>query len=164
MLLRRFTDFVLRGRYHAMGTAFALSLIPLGASISILIAALVTLRKGAFEGTWVLAATLAPYLLGYALSSEQSQIVLIATVSVVVINILTWLLAVILRHYPHWGFVIEAAVFVGIVLICIIHLVFPEVQDWWMTQLTAYLNKTTAMLGSLGTDDTDTAEQMHVLA
>lgn len=164
MLLRRFTDFVLQRRAYAMGTAFVLSIVPLGASISILIAALVTLRKGAFEGTWVLAAALAPFLLGYVLSSEQSQVVLVATVTVLVVNILTWLLAVILRQYPRWSVVLETAAFIGIVLICMIHWMFPAVQDWWMVQLTAYLNKTTAMLGSLAANDTGTTEQVRVLA
>ncbi len=149
MLLRRFTDFVLRSRLHAMGAAFALSLVPLfGASIGILIAAFVTLRKGAFEGTLVLCAVMAPYLLSYALSDSesQSQLLLVATATVIAINILTWLLAVVLRRYSNWSVVIEVSVLTGIVLIGIIHLVFPEVQAWWSTQLTAYFNKTASML------------------
>src|SRR5438445_7459400 len=113
MLLRRFTDFVLRSRLHAMGAAFALSLVPLfGASIGILIAAFVTLRKGAFEGTLVLCAVMAPYLLSYAMSESesQSQLLLIATATVIAINILTWLLAVVLRRYSNWNIVIEVSV------------------------------------------------------
>lgn len=154
----------MKRRSHAMGAAFVLSLLPLGASISILITALVTLRKGAFEGSWVLVATLAPYLLGYAVTPAISQIVLAATITVVVIDILTWLLAVILRERPQWGLVIEIAAFIGLVLIVLIHGIFPELQNWWVAQLTAYLNKTATLLGSLATNDVGTADEMRVLA
>lgn len=164
MLLRRFTDFVLRSRLHAMGAAFALSLVPLfGASIGILVAAFVTLRKGALDGTFVLCATIVPYLLNYMLSSEsmQSQAVMIATVTIIAINILTWLLALILRRYSNWSLVIEVSMLTGIVLICLIHLVFPEIQIWWTKQLTAYFNKTASMLEQFKPEGAASSEEMQ---
>lgn len=164
MLLRRFTDFVLQSRLHAMGAAFALSLVPLfGASIGILIAAFVTLRKGAFEGTLVLCAVLVPYLLSYALSpaSTQPQMLMIATLTIIAINILTWLLALILRRYGNWNLVIEVSILAGLVLICVIHLVYPEVQNWWGARLTAYLNKTTSVLEQFAPESGQTQEAMQ---
>jgi len=164
MLLRRFTDFVLQSRLHAMGMAFALSLVPLfGASLGILVAGLVTLRKGAFEGTLVLCATIAPYLLSYALSSApaQPQMMMIATATIVAINIVTWLLALVLRRYGNWSLVIEVAILTGIVLICAIHLVFPDVQDWWGSQLSAYLKKTASLLQQLAPEGVADEEQIE---
>lgn len=164
MLLRRFTDFVLQNRLHAMGVAFAFSLMPLlGASLGILVATLVTLRKGAFEGTLVLGATIAPFLLSYALSSpsSQSQMMMIATVTIVAINIVTWLLALVLRRYGNWSFVIEVAILTGVVLISVIHLVFPDIQDWWSLQLAAYLKKTAPLFQQLAPEGAPSEEMME---
>lgn len=164
MLLRRFSDFVLKSRLHAMGAAFVLSLVPLfGASIGILVAAFITLRKGALEGTFVLCATIAPYLLGYALApaSTQSQLMIIATAAMISINVLTWLLALVLRRYSYWNAVIEVSIIVGILFICAIHMMFPEAQNWWGSQLTAYLNKTTSVLEQLSSEGVGTQEEMQ---
>jgi hypothetical protein len=164
MLLRRFTDFILRSRLHAMGTAFVLSLVPLfGASIGILIAAFVTLRKGALEGTFVLCAAITPYLINYALSpaSTQPQMIMIATETIIAINILTWVLALVLRKFGNWNLVIEVSILAGIVLICVIHLIFPELQTWWGTQLTTYFNKTTSMIEQLSPEGAATQEEMQ---
>ena len=65
MFLRRFTDFVLQNRLQAMATAFITAFIPVIGSISILIAALVTLRKGAYEGALVAVAATLPYIISY---------------------------------------------------------------------------------------------------
>ena len=164
MLLRRFTDFVLRSPLHAMGAAFALSLVPLfGASIGILIAAFVTLRKGAYEGTLVLCATIVPYLLSYMLSSEstQPQVMLIATVTIIALNILTWLLALVLRRYGNWNLVIEVSMLTGIALICVIYLFFPEIQSWWIKQLMAYFTKTASILEQLGPEGAASQEEIQ---
>ncbi len=164
MLLRRFTDFVLRSRVHAMGVAFVLSLIPLfGASLGILVAAFVTLLRGAFEGTLVLCATVAPFILSYALSFDatQSQMMMVATATIVAINVLTWLLALVLRCYSSWSRVVGVSVLVGILLVCIIHLMFPGVQDWSGAQLTAYMNKTATMLQQLAPTDVSARQDVQ---
>ncbi|HSW69225.1 MAG TPA: hypothetical protein VLI69_03565 [Gammaproteobacteria bacterium] len=164
MLLRRFTDFVLRGRLQAIGAAFVLSLVPLfGASMGVLVAAFVTLRRGALEGTLVLCAVIAPYLLSYAISPKaaQPQLMMVATVTIIAINVLTGLLAVILRRYSNWNLVIEASILAGVVLVCIIHLVFPEVQNWWGAELTAYLKKTAAMIGQFAPDEANAQEALQ---
>ena len=86
MLLRRFTDFVLQSRIHAIGTAFVLTFIPwIGAPVSVLIAALVTLRKGIFEGVLVLIAASALYvfdLASYITSGDPYFIVIIMTMMI----------------------------------------------------------------------------------
>ncbi len=162
MLLRRFTNFILQGRLQAMMAAFLLAFIPfIGASASILVAALVTLRKGAFEGTLVLIASLAPYVLSYAMSEPAASGQLqIAMETLIAINILTWLLALILRRYANWSLVIEVAALVGIMLVWSVHLLFPEIQAWWGTQLTAYFNKTVSALGELASEGSITPDSV----
>lgn len=164
MLLRRFTDFILRSRLHAMGAAFVLSLVPLlGASVGILVAAFITLRKGALEGTFVLCATIVPYLLSYALSpaSAQPQMMLVATETIIAINILTWGLALVLRRYSNWNLVIEVSILAGIGLVCVVHLLFPEIQSWWAAQLTTYLSKTTSLFEQISPNGAATQEEMQ---
>ncbi|HLB58303.1 MAG TPA: hypothetical protein VJL60_05765, partial [Gammaproteobacteria bacterium] len=108
MLLRRFTDFVLQSRLHAMGTAFVIAFVPLIGGIGAVIAALVTLRKGVFEGTVVMCATTVPYLLSVyhypTTASIEFNIALISVGLIVASNILTWVLATISRRYDNWSF------------------------------------------------------------
>ncbi len=160
MLLRRFTDFILRSRVSAMSVAFLLSFVPLiGASVSILVAALVTLRKGAVEGSLVLGASIAPYLLAYVVAPQtDDQFIFIATGAIIAINVLTWLLSVVLRRFANWSWVVEIATYVGIVLVCVIHLIYPDLSAWWSTQLTAYFNKTAVMVGQLVPDGASSTE------
>jgi hypothetical protein len=66
--------------------------------------------------------------------------------------VVTWLLALVLRRYANWNFVIEVAILTGAGLICVIHLVFPEIQNWWGSQLSDYLKKTTLLLQQLSPD------------
>jgi hypothetical protein len=154
MLLRRFTDYVLHNRLQAMLAAFLLAFIPLiGAGASILVAALVTLRKGAFEGTLVLIASLVPFVVSYAISEPAAGgQLLIAMETLIAINILTWLLALVLRRYANWSLVIEVAALAGMILVGSVHLLFPDIQAWWGTQLTASFSKAAVVLGQLSDD------------
>jgi hypothetical protein len=159
MLLRRFTDFILQNRLQAMAVAFLLSFVPLfGASLGVLIAALVTLRKGTIEGVLVLSASIVPFLLGYAMSSSVSEgpFLLVATETVIAINVLTWLLAIVLRRYANWSIVVEVAALIGAVLICSVHFISPDIQSWWAARLTAYFNKTASLLAQFAPEGINT--------
>lgn len=151
-MLRRLTDFILQSRLQGMVVAFLLSFIPLfGGGLSILIAALVTLRKGIFEGSLVLFAVLFPYLLGYLTHTEgnQESLVWIAIVALVAINVLTWCYALVLRHYADWSWVIEIAALSGMVIVGMAHLFYPGLQTWWATEL-AYVNTVMAQMMAAG--------------
>lgn len=152
MILRRVTDFVLRSRYQAILAAFVLAFIPLIGSFSILIAAFVTLRKSVFEGALVLIAASIPNAIeffNYSPSSGgETEIELIALWVAIGSNVLTWLLAVVLRRYANWSFVLEIAALIGMAVVIAVHVIHPDVAGWWQTQLTSYLSKTEAELGS----------------
>lgn len=139
LLLRRFTDFILQSRLQAMGTAFVITLVPvIGGGIGILIAALVTLRKGAYEGTFALCAATAPFLLSYAIypDSDHPQIMIIATGIAITSNVLTWTFALVLRRYNSWSQVLELAALAGVAAVAAIHVFYPDIQQWWKTELT----------------------------
>lgn len=150
MFLRRFTDFVLQSRVQAMATAFIIAFIPLIGSISILIAALVTLRKGILEGAFVTVAATLPYVIGYYVSAPPTDqaIMMFGMIGVIIAsNVLTWLFAVVLRQFSNWNFTFELAALLGVLAIGIVHLVYPDIQNWWAAQLTAYFAKTADTVG-----------------
>lgn len=150
-LLRRVTDFILQSRSRAFGVAFVCAYIPLLGSISILIAGLVTLRKGALEGAFILLAATAPFLLSYYMAStpaDQAEMALIAIMAVVLGNILVWLYAILLRRYDNWSLILELSIIMSVVIIGAVHIFNPDIQNWWSTQLTAYFAKATAGMPS----------------
>ncbi|MCD6040192.1 MAG: hypothetical protein K0S27_1592 [Gammaproteobacteria bacterium] len=166
-ILRRFTDFILRSRLQAMGAAFVFAYIPFLGSISILIAGLVTLRKGMLEGFWVLCAATVPILLSYYAtlsSADQANMALIAVGIVVVSNILVWLYAVLLRQYENWSLLLELSILVSMLIIGAVHFFNPDIQHWWSTQLSSYFTRATAMMNGLpGTDVNMQSQVVNVI-
>lgn len=167
MFLRRFTDFVLQSRVQAMATAFVFAFIPLIGSISILIAALVTLRKSILDGILVTIAATLPYVISYAASTpapDQAQLALGVLGVIVGSNLLTWLFAVVLRQFSNWNFTLELAALLGLFVIGTIHLVYPDIQNWWGIQLNAYFAKTTQAMSTLPADEDTKAATVEVQA
>jgi|GEM_PF-540497 len=145
--LRSFTDFILYSRLRAFGVAFAVTFIPLIGTISIVIAGLVTLRKGALEGFWILAAATLPYfvpslihILQHPNESLGLGLILISTVAVIS-NILTWFLAILLRRFNNWNFILELCTLIGIILITTAHVAVPNLDNWWEKRLNTHLSQ-----------------------
>lgn len=153
MLLRRITDYILQSRVHAMSAALALTLIPFGGTVSVLIAALVTLCQGALEGALVSVVATVPYLV-YTLFPDKNQPLLVMSLLAVMIvsNVLTWAFAVLLRRYNNWNRVIELAALLSILIVATIHIEYPGVADWWGTQFTAYFTKSLPLIDSVKPD------------
>lgn len=163
-LLRKVTDFILQSRSRAFGVAFVCAYIPLLGSISILIAGLVTLRKGALEGFYILIAATVPFLLSYFLASppaDQVQMALMGIIAVVASNIVVWVYAVLLRKYSNWSLILELSVLAGVMIIGAIHLFFPDIQNWWAAQLTTCFARATAT--AAGVANTDLSMQMQAV-
>lgn len=154
MLLRRFTDFILQGRLQAMAVVFIAAFLPVVGSISIIIVALVTLRKGIIDGALVLLAATFPYLLGYATypASGRTDLVMGVMALGVISNLLTWLFALMLRRFSNWGFTLELAGLLGVIGVVVLHLIFPGIEKWWLTELTTYFSKTASMAAGQETD------------
>jgi hypothetical protein len=133
MLLRRFTDYILRGRVHALAAAFVLVLVPI---IGCVIATFVTLRKGAQEGAFVFIALILPYLLimmmapSEQVSGENSNNLLEGVIFIVSISFVSWLIAVILRATSSWSVVLDSLALISVAVIILIHLYYPDMAQF----------------------------------
>lgn len=123
-----------------------------------MIAALVTLRKGMLEGSYVVLAACLPIVIGYIMGMQANAMpdypVSLFDIVVILIasNILTWVFAIILYHYSSWSLVLQLTAFVSIVAILAVHVLYPDVQSWWDTQLTNYFVKTLQATGQVNPD------------
>lgn len=153
-MLRRLTDFILQSRLQAMGVALIVAFIPIVGSLSVVIAAFVTLRKNVVEGFLVLLAASLPIclsLIGYS-SAGYSTSFSIIILTLLVSNLLTWVLAIILRQYSSWSLILQVTTLLGVIVVVAVHLMFPDVQNWWATQLTDYFVKTLKASGQIDPD------------
>lgn len=149
-ILRRFTDFILQNRLQAMGVAFVFSYIPILGSISVLIAGLVTLRKGAIDGLCVILAITLTYVLSYySTNTAQSDIAYVGFGLSIIGNLLVWIFALLLKRYENWNTVLEYSALLGIVVVGLLHLFYPDIQGWWNTQLVKYFNKTAEIVSGI---------------
>ena len=146
----------MQGRIYACATAFILAYIPIIGSVSVLIAGLVTLRKGAFEGALVFLAATVPYVLQYYNTTPVAvaDINLAATAFIIftISNSLMWFFASLLRRYSNWSFVLNGALLLGVIAIGVIHFLYPDIQDWWAQKLTEYFNKTASLMREIQPD------------
>lgn len=137
--LRSFTNFIFHGRSRAIGISFILTFIPLIGTLSIVITGLVTLRKGAVEGLWVLIAATLPYFVLLPLQPLPLNLWILGVI--VVSNLLTWVFAALLYHYDNWSFIFELAALIGIMIITSAHVIKPDLDSFWEKQLNTYLTQ-----------------------
>jgi hypothetical protein len=153
MWLQRFTDYILRHRWKAVLLTFVVTFVPVIGIVGILIAALITLVKGAVEGAiYTVAATL-PFIISFGISGTNGSatpLVVWAAVGVAVLsNILTWVFAVMLRRQTSWSVILQIAALLGVLVVSVVHLAYPGVTDWWGSQLQSYYNQAAAMTSSV---------------
>lgn len=111
----------------------------------ILTAGLVTLINGAVEGALVTLAATLPYAVtiyfpGHAGPVDTSAIhlwTLLGLGVAILSNIFTWVFAVMLQRKTGWSVLIQSAALLGVLVVSILHLVYPGIADWWGTQLHA---------------------------
>ena len=142
MRLQRFTDYLLRHRYKAVAFTFVCTFIPIIGILGILIAALVTLVKGIAEGAIFTVAATLPYLCSFYFaggSDASAPLAAYAAVGVAVLsNIMTWVFASMLYKKATWSTICQVAALFGVLVISVIHLVYPDVAGWWGQQLQSY--------------------------
>lgn len=142
MKFKRFTHYLLEHRLRAVLLTFVFTFIPVIGVLGILFAALVTLRKGIAEGLIVTVAATLPYAISFILTGHEPDmlpIVLWAAVGVAVMsNVLTWVFAVLLYRQMTWSGILQVAALMGVLVISVIHLAYPNIADWWGVQLTSY--------------------------
>lgn len=169
MRMQRVTYYLLGHRWRALMLAFFITFVPVLGVAGILYAGFVTLRKGAYEGGMLALAATLPYVMPYALSQSlavstivspeeqlKAWLVMSAAVSS---NILTWVFAVMLHRRATWSQVLQVAALMGVLVVSVIHLAYPNVADWWeptLQQLSKVLN-----LGVNNPDGTQTTMIEH---
>ena len=129
--------YIMRGRMQAMLVASSLALLslmmPPVSVVSSATVALVTLRRGAYEGLYVLGcSSLAAALLGFlALGNFQ-----FALLYVMVLWLPVWLISIILREGQHLSLAVEIAILIGIVCVIGFYLYAPDPVELWKAVLS----------------------------
>lgn len=150
--LQRFTNYLLRHRWQALALTFVSTFIPIVGILGILIAALMTLVRGIAEGAlFTLAATL-PYFFSFLLNGGDAPVPLVAWAAVgvaVLSNMLTWVFGSMLYKRATWGLIFQVAALMGVLVISVIHLIYPQVADWWGQQLQSYYEQAATVTNML---------------
>ncbi|OGT42258.1 MAG: hypothetical protein A3F42_05230 [Gammaproteobacteria bacterium RIFCSPHIGHO2_12_FULL_37_34] len=145
MWLQRFTNYILENRWQTIAFVFLSTFIPVFGMIGILIAALVTLRKSVVEGGILAIFATLPYVASFYFSEHyrtMAPIVMWVAMSVAMLsNVLTWIFAVMLRQRSSWSQLLQIAALLGVLVISVVHLLYPNIAEWWGVQLQAYYNQ-----------------------
>jgi hypothetical protein len=128
-MLRKLGDFLLAKERNATMVALIFILlpllkIPLG-SVAAIIVAFVTLARGAKAGFWVVVWIALPAISLLYLKQVGGFDTLL------LYGVVAWGAAIILRRYASWSLVLEAGTLLGIVVIVALHLIVPDLQQWW---------------------------------
>lgn len=132
MWFTRFGEYVNRGWREAALFALIFSLIPLMGWIAVVIMALFTMRKGALQGFIILLATVIPSLVFIWFGKGTPWVI---TVLFLCGNVLTWLLAIILRQTSDWGKVLLSCMLISAIIVIMLHWLVPDLNGYWFNML-----------------------------
>lgn len=142
MWLQRCAHYLLKHLWIGLAVTFVITFVPVIGVLGILFATLVTLREGAFRGSLFMLASTLPYLASFYLSGHHEAtipLMVLAAVGVAIIsNVLTYSFAVMLQRKAGWSTILQLAALLGVLLISVIHLAYPNVSEWWLSSLTTY--------------------------
>lgn len=130
-------EYIMRGRIQAIMVASSLALLSLPlppvSIVSSATVALVTLRRGAFEGAYVLiCACVSAAILGALLIKDDYQVTLLYSLF---LWAPVWVISVILREGRHLFLAIEIVVMIAIFAILAAYLYQPDLLGVWKTWL-----------------------------
>lgn len=137
--MKKLGEYLLAKDAHAIIVAFICALLPLFylpvGFIAAVIVGFVTLNKGSKAGFWVIAWVALPAIATLALRRVGAFDVLLLRCFAV------WGLAILLQKHRSWGLVLELVATIGVITIVALHFIFPNLHQWWVNQLTDYLNE-----------------------
>ena len=128
--MKVFGAFLMRGRWQPCLMAMLFATLPLLSWLSLVIVALVTLRKGKQEGAWVLLCAVLPALVFAVLGHS-----VLLLINGVVTAILVWLLALLLRRTASWSYVLVVAACLGVCGVLAAHGYTAEIDQWWLQKM-----------------------------
>lgn len=154
MWLARFTHLLLKHSWLAIALAFAITFVPVIGIIGILIATIVTLRKGVVPGAIITVAATLPFIISFLVTGNHDlsavPLFVWAAIGVAVLsNILTWVFAVMLRKQTPWSAILQVAALMGVLVVSVLHLVYPDIVTWWGSELQAYYNQAQAVTANV---------------
>jgi hypothetical protein len=134
--------FLLAKDANAIVVAFLCALLPVFSIptgfIAAIIVGLVTLQKGPKSGFWLLAWVALPTIALLVLRQVGQFDVLFVRCVVV------WIFASLFYRYQTWRLLLELMAYTGIVLIAILHFCVPHIEQWWIKELTTFIQQLTA--------------------
>lgn len=146
--MRALSEFIFKSRNRAIAIATLCSVLPFLQWFGAAIMALVTLRKSVTEGflllLWI---SLPGVVLGFTGHPE------ILLNQVICQNLVTFVLAIVLRYSISWSAVIDTALLIGIVIVALVHSFIPDPQAWWLVKLSQNLSKLNGVAPFLSTPD-----------
>lgn len=158
-MLSRFAHFLLKKNRNAALVAFLCSILPVFfGSISVIIVALVTLRKGARDGFFVLAWGVLPLL---AQAYVDESYLFFATA--VLAFMLVWGMAVLLRHFSSWSVLLEVCIFLGVCAVFVSSVFQSAIEQWWIQQINDYMQMAVEN-GFIQAGDKPSSAALHGLA
>ncbi len=134
--MKPFGAFLMRSRRNAGILAFVFALLPVLNWLSVIITLLVTLRKGAKEGSIILACALIPMCI---LAFTTGRVIVIYNMLIPIL--VAWGLALVLRNTHNWTTVLLVGVGVSIVGIIVMHGYIADINAWWQQKMLAYLQQ-----------------------
>src|SRR5690242_1845719 len=126
MWFTRFGEYINRSWKEAALSAVIFSCIPFMGWVSTVIMALITLRKGVQQGLIILCFSTMPILVLSLWGIGTLPVVIIVTG-----NLLTWILAGVLRESANWGRVLMTSIVLTVLTVFLLHLWMPNLGNDW---------------------------------
>jgi len=134
MWFKRLTHFLLKHPQLAMLFTFLAAFPPLLGVVSILFAGMMTLLKGPLIGGMYTVLASVPYV---CMFYYDSKVTVVNMGLAVLNNGLTWLLASAWRREgAKLSALLQVSALIGVLIVSVVHLVNPDIANWWAKILT----------------------------
>lgn len=153
MWLHRLTNYLLQHRWQSTLLAFLTTFVPIIGVLGILVGALFTLVQGIAVGAIVTIAATIPYIISFYFTHAtptESNFLLWGVGIAVISNLLTYFFAVSLRRNPSWSTLLQGVTLFGVLVVSVVHLVYPKIGDWWGRELQNYATYAQTMAANTG--------------
>ncbi|PIQ44099.1 MAG: hypothetical protein COV52_02325 [Gammaproteobacteria bacterium CG11_big_fil_rev_8_21_14_0_20_46_22] len=159
MIARRFAQYLLKSRLHAVMLAVIFAIVPFFSWVSAVIVALVTLRKGIREGFLVLMWSLLPAVVTMVVAHQW-----LFGVHAIFGSALAWLLASVFLRRPNWRDLIILATFIAVIAVLLFHWLMPDAHAWWVSLLKGNAKPIEGTLKMTAQEESRVAEAADRLA
>lgn len=163
-MINEFTDYVLAKRRNAILATVFFSFLPLLNAIAYVTLNLVTLQRGARQGGEVLVAlTLSNIVLAFFSFYISLNADIMNTVEMMIyFNFCSFAAALLLREYKSWFLTIECCCYLGLVIILVTHIMYPDLTAYWLDIIDKQLSLISELLGDASIRQVDVEAFKHL--